>query len=33
VVATVLFLLVSIPVARYTDWYTERIRRRRQAGS
>jgi len=33
VVATVLFLLVSIPVARYTDWYTERTRRRRQAGS
>lgn len=31
VVAAVLFLLVSIPVARFTDWYTERDRRRRQA--
>jgi polar amino acid transport system permease protein len=31
VAATVLFLLVSVPVARFTDWYTERDRRRRQA--
>jgi polar amino acid transport system permease protein len=27
--ATVLFLLASIPVARFTDWYTARDRRRR----
>lgn len=32
IAATVLFLLVSVPVARFTDWYTERDRRRRQAG-
>jgi polar amino acid transport system permease protein len=31
VVATVLFLAVSIPVARFTDWYTERDRKRKQA--
>ena len=31
VAAAVLFLLVSVPVARFTDWYTERDRRRRQA--
>jgi polar amino acid transport system permease protein len=31
--ATVLFLVVSIPAARFTDWYTERDRRRRQAVS
>lgn len=31
VVAAVLFLLASVPVARFTDWYTERDRRRRQA--
>lgn len=31
IAATVLFLLVSVPVARFTDWYTERDRRRRQA--
>ena len=30
-VATVLFLLVSVPLARFTDWYTERDRRRKQA--
>jgi polar amino acid transport system permease protein len=30
VVAAVLFLAVSVPVARFTDWYTERVRRRRQ---
>jgi polar amino acid transport system permease protein len=29
VAATVLFLLASIPVARFTDWYTARDRRRR----
>ncbi len=33
VAATILFLLVSIPVARFTDWYTERDRRRKQAVS
>ncbi len=33
VAAAVLFLLVSVPVARFTDWYTERDRRRRQAMS
>lgn len=33
VVAAVLFLIVSIPVARFTDWYTERDRRRKQAMS
>ena len=31
VAAAVLFLVASIPVARFTDWYTERDRRRRQA--
>jgi len=31
IAATLLFLLVSIPVARWTDWYTERDRRRKQA--
>ncbi len=31
IVATILFLLVSVPVARFTDWYTDRDRRRRQA--
>jgi polar amino acid transport system permease protein len=30
-VATFLFLLVSIPLARFADWYTERDRRRKQA--
>lgn len=30
VVAAVLFLLVSVPVARFTDWYTDRDRRRKQ---
>jgi polar amino acid transport system permease protein len=29
VAATVLFLLASVPVARFTDWYTTRDRRRR----
>ena len=33
VAAAVLFLLVSVPVARFTDWYTERDRRRKQAMS
>jgi polar amino acid transport system permease protein len=33
VVAAILFLAVSVPVARFTDWYTERDRRRRQAMS
>ena len=33
VVAAVLFLIVSIPVARFTDWYTDRDRRRKQAMS
>ncbi|CAN5452134.1 amino acid ABC transporter permease [soil metagenome] len=32
VVAAVLFLLVSVPVARFTDWYSERDRRRKRAG-
>ncbi len=31
VVAAVMFLLVSVPVARFTDWYTDRDRRRKQA--
>ncbi|MGD2044122.1 MAG: amino acid ABC transporter permease [Acidimicrobiia bacterium] len=31
VAAAVLFLVASIPVARFADWYTERDRRRRQA--
>ncbi len=31
IAATVLFLIVSVPLARFTDWYTERDRRRRQA--
>lgn len=33
VAATVLFLLVSVPVARFTDWYTDRDRGRKQAVS
>ncbi len=33
IAAAVLFLLVSVPVARFTDWYTDRDRRRRQAMS
>jgi polar amino acid transport system permease protein len=33
VVAALLFLLVSVPVARFTDWYTERDRQRKQAVS
>jgi polar amino acid transport system permease protein len=33
VAATFLFLLVSVPVARFTDWYTERDRQRKQAMS
>ncbi len=30
--ATVLFLLVSIPLTRYVDWYTSRDRSQRQSG-
>lgn len=33
VVAAMLFLAISVPVARFTDWYTERDRRRRQVMS
>lgn len=33
VAAALLFLAVSIPMARFTDWYTERDRRRRSAGT
>jgi len=33
VVAAILFLLVSVPVARFTDWYTDRDRRRKQGMS
>jgi len=29
--ATLLFLSVSVPLARFTDWYTERDRKRKQA--
>jgi len=32
VAATILFLLVSVPVARFTDWYTERDNRRKRSG-
>lgn len=32
VAATMLFLLVSVPVARFTDWYTERYNRRKRSG-
>jgi polar amino acid transport system permease protein len=32
VVAAFLFILVTIPLARFTDWLIERDRRRRQAG-
>jgi polar amino acid transport system permease protein len=31
--ATVLFLIITIPLARFTDWYTDRDRRRKQAMS
>jgi len=31
VAAAVLFLVASVPVARFADWYTERVRRRRQS--
>lgn len=31
VAAAILFLVASVPVARFTDWYTERVRRRRQS--
>jgi len=31
--AALLFLIVSVPLARYADWYTDRARRRMQAMS
>jgi polar amino acid transport system permease protein len=31
VAAAVLFLIASVPVARFADWYTERDRRQRQS--
>jgi polar amino acid transport system permease protein len=31
VAAAVLFLIASVPIARFADWYTERDRRRRQS--
>jgi len=33
IAAAILFLLVSVPVARFTDWYTDRQRHRMQAMS
>jgi len=33
IAAAILFLLVSVPVARFTDWYTDRERHRMQAMS
>jgi polar amino acid transport system permease protein len=33
VVAAFFFVLLTIPLARFTDWLTERERRRRQAGA
>ncbi len=33
IAAAILFLLVSVPVARFTDWYADRQRRRMQAMS
>ena len=33
IAAAILFLIVSVPVARFTDWYTDRDRKRRQAMS
>jgi polar amino acid transport system permease protein len=33
IAAAILFLLVSVPVARFTDWYSDRQRRRMQAMS
>ena len=33
VVATLLFLCISIPLTRYVDWYTARDRARRERGS
>ena len=33
VVAAFLFILMTIPLARLTDWLVERDRRRRQAGA
>jgi polar amino acid transport system permease protein len=31
IAAAILFLIASVPVARFADWYTERDRRRRQS--
>lgn len=31
VAAAVLFLAASVPIARFTDWYTERVRKQRQS--
>jgi polar amino acid transport system permease protein len=33
IVAGILFILLAIPTIRLTDWYTERLRRREQAGA
>jgi polar amino acid transport system permease protein len=33
VITAVLFLLISVPVARFADWYTERDRERREGQS
>jgi polar amino acid transport system permease protein len=33
IAAALLFLLVSVPVARFTDWYTNRDRRKKQSVS
>ncbi len=33
IAAALLFLLVSVPVARFTDWYTDRDRRKKQSVS
>jgi len=33
VVAGILFILLAIPTIRVTDWYTERLREREQAGA
>jgi polar amino acid transport system permease protein len=33
IAAAILFLIVSVPVARFTDWYTDRDRRKKQSVS
>ena len=33
VVAGLLFFLLALPMIRFTDWYTARVRRREQMGS